>query len=616
MKIKKMYLRTFFLLVIASASLTNATGQTLTKTFSFEFSRESLPVKKDQNGWDYIQPDSSLYNFSLESDTLKPELPSINYKILLPDNYRVKKIRVSVEDVITFGGYNITLRPNSSRTTILTANSDDKVVTYPLTYYRMKATCVSEEITNGYRVANLSINPFEYYAEDKGLILNTNLDIEVTIEPVDEDEELYPQKDSESIKEIVYNPEDVDAGTDNWTKIENPSTQCTVGNISINGWDKIEHRYTKDWNIRFAAPQTLMEKVQVGILVNKDSIHNGTKYQVIERKKNGYVTDSLLYRQEGNRVYHYSETEMKDILLFDFGLNEGDDFIAPDGEVWTVDEIKETAEYNDWMEKKMVLKGKEDGAVKDVWLEHVGSLYTGILTYDDLGGSSSLPQLVYCRQGDTTPWLFDVNTEHFKIVYFYRLDDIEEYNFIQSLSPEEAAYFDQHGEDDKLYANFEGNTLHIYGKMGMNCYRYPMECRITDNEILLKVDEIHYGEQFDCVSGSYVDIRIPNVKAGGYTIKYAPMFSEYSGKEQILKASPSTIDRIPKVNFFVNGSTLTFTYPNAVKVEVYTLDAVKVGEARFTNGEVTMTVDKIPATYLYIVTYPDGRRESGKVMVK
>ena len=53
-----------------------------------------------------------------------------------------------------------------------------------------------------------------------------------------------------------------------------------------------------------------------------------------------------------------------------------------------------------------------------------------------------------------------------------------------------------------------------------------------------------------------------------------------------------------------------------VKLEISTLDAVRVGEARFTNGEATVTVDKVPATYLYAVSYPDGRRESGKVMMK
>lgn len=64
------------------------------------------------------------------------------------------------------------------------------------------------------------------------------------------------------------------------------------------------------------------------------------------------------------------------------------------------------------------------------------------------------------------------------------------------------------------------------------------------------------------------------------------------------------------------GSTLLCTSPNATKLEVYTMDAIKVGEGNFANGKATVKVDKVPATFLYIVTYPNGRRESGKVMVK
>ena len=65
----------------------------------------------------------------------------------------------------------------------------------------------------------------------------------------------------------------------------------------------------------------------------------------------------------------------------------------------------------------------------------------------------------------------------------------------------------------------------------------------------------------------------------------------------------------------VNGSTITCTAPTATKLEIYTLDAVKVGETAFANGEATVKVGKVPASYLYIVTYPNGRRESGKVAI-
>ncbi|MBQ8866290.1 MAG: hypothetical protein IJ013_01015 [Bacteroidaceae bacterium] len=81
---------------------------------------------------------------------------------------------------------------------------------------------------------------------------------------------------------------------------------------------------------------------------------------------------------------------------------------------------------------------------------------------------------------------------------------------------------------------------------------------------------------------------------------------------------PNHITPIQKDNVRISsvGSSLLCTSPDAVKLEVYTMDAVKVGEAAFANGEATVKVGNAPATYLYIVTYPDGRRESGKVMVK
>ncbi len=73
---------------------------------------------------------------------------------------------------------------------------------------------------------------------------------------------------------------------------------------------------------------------------------------------------------------------------------------------------------------------------------------------------------------------------------------------------------------------------------------------------------------------------------------------------------------VGSLSIYTIGNTLLCTAPDAVKMEVYTMDAEKVGEARFTDGQAEVKVNNTPATYLYIVTYPDGRRESGKVIVK
>ncbi len=78
----------------------------------------------------------------------------------------------------------------------------------------------------------------------------------------------------------------------------------------------------------------------------------------------------------------------------------------------------------------------------------------------------------------------------------------------------------------------------------------------------------------------------------------------------------STVSGESFIRTNVTSSTLHCTAPDAIKLEVYTIDAMKVGEARFVDGQAEVKVNEAPATYLYIVTYPDGRRESGKVVGK
>ncbi len=85
------------------------------------------------------------------------------------------------------------------------------------------------------------------------------------------------------------------------------------------------------------------------------------------------------------------------------------------------------------------------------------------------------------------------------------------------------------------------------------------------------------------------------------------------------KAIPNGIERIIRNKshgiIHTTSSSLFCTAPDAVKLEVYTMDAIKVGEARFVDGKAAVKVGEAPAMYLYIVTYPDGRRESGKARV-
>lgn len=124
------------------------------------------------------------------------------------------------------------------------------------------------------------------------------------------------------------------------------------------------------------------------------------------------------------------------------------------------------------------------------------------------------------------------------------------------------------------------------------------------------------GASLNCVYREYVT---------GNQMEYKNPFGNITAvstafKENDCALSPDAIEELVGEKQFshvqVTGNSLLCTSPTAVKVEVYSMDAVKVGEASFRNGEASVKVGKAPATYLYIVTYPDGRRESGKVVVR
>ncbi|MBQ8593694.1 MAG: hypothetical protein IJ467_05300 [Bacteroidaceae bacterium] len=111
-----------------------------------------------------------------------------------------------------------------------------------------------------------------------------------------------------------------------------------------------------------------------------------------------------------------------------------------------------------------------------------------------------------------------------------------------------------------------------------------------------------YGNIFD-TSGLYRKLL-------SCTYNNTVIYKESSNK---IETSGTTM---AKCRILALGSSLTFTSPTATRVELYTPDAVKVGEATFAGGEAVLEAPHTPAAYLYIVTYPDGHRESGKVMVK
>ena len=388
--------------------------------------------------------------------------------------------------------------------------------------------------------------------------------------------------------------------------------QFTVGTLDRDAYKYwlVDDKYTKDWNVYFAEQEYSGKKVQCGILA--DSVVAGKTYQVIERTGVDMTADTLLYRQEGKKVFRHTEKDGTDILLFDFGLNEGDEFVTHDGETWIVADIDE--EYQNWdnTNRKFVLTGKEDGEQKDVWVEDVGSLYTGILTRADLPPTNT-PRLLYCRQIEMTSWRFDVNLPSYDAVFFLDGDfrNEEDLYFFESL------LMDNSLDGDSLFVEFIGDSLRLYGIMEINMYVYLMESREQDGIINLNRTDVHFGDEYLGHARRWIDIVIPGFEEGEYEVVYeGKSLGKYTCKGK--KQSVSMFDGNPQWVYYIwhmiqeyNEEADDFYYTSEITYKRYFTDGTTTYNSKdyhlmysqntYSNGTVS------DARFLYRIREEDGR---------
>lgn len=180
------------------------------------------------------------------------------------------------------------------------------------------------------------------------------------------------------------------------------------------------------------------------------------------------------------------------------------------------------------------------------------------------------------------------------------------------------------GKAEQEFAfSLEGEELRIKGTLMARGYdKHYIHCQIIGDSVHLQRYDMD-PKSTDMIL-HHIDIRIPGFTGDYYHVTLAeqndiPLYKQYmmaskTVMRDLTGMEAATASAIVRVQ--TSDNTLTFTAPNAVKLEVYTTEAMKVDETEFTNGTATVKVGKAPAAYLYIVTYPNGRRESGKVMVK
>ena len=89
--------------------------------------------------------------------------------------------------------------------------------------------------------------------------------------------------------------------------------------------------------------------------------------------------DTLYYREENGRIYHYDPSVGAENIVLDFNLKPGDVFKCMDGESWRVIELSQTTMMG--KKKKVIyLENVNHKGVTDKWIETVGSQTYGLFT--------------------------------------------------------------------------------------------------------------------------------------------------------------------------------------------------------------------------------------------
>ncbi len=318
--------------------------------------------------------------------------------------------------------------------------------------------------------------------------------------------------------------------------------------------------------------------------------------------ENGDIEEDI-YPVQGNTPNAYG---------FDFTLNK-EDFLPmyESGNTqmgYQVVGTKDTI-LNDGIKRRCLMleyissRTKEDGTVKknvldeDIWVEGIGSLKSGLIMNDPTisGGTR------YTLQGVIIGNLS---------VYQRKTEDKKPATLVINdayITPE-APSIDDEVRFNVLLGTFPGNVSY-----------YQKVDSIVGHTVY--VSSSFYGYSTTTMLPVVHDSSLGHLEEGEYTLIHTVKTMPTDIKETFtykfeVKGANQMEPTISDSHLKNMGSTLVCNSPNATTLEIYTMDAVKVSEARFTNGEATVTVGKTPATYLYIVTYPDGRRESGKVMMK
>ena len=247
----------------------------------------------------------------------------------------------------------------------------------------------------------------------------------------------------------------------------------------------------------------------------------------------GSLDNEVLLRQDGDKYFCYDAEHETEHLMFDFGLQKGNTFTDGfNGIVYEVIDVRDTI-ANDVTQKLIELQSCDGNGKRDVWMEEVGSIYTGILPANE--DRSGVYLLTNSRFVYTDPDFYRITYRFYPNNQFVKTGDMNAKRLVweKEIRTEEdwEEYLNWCNAPSDLNAEFVGDTLYIRGRLHTSCELQDLAmCILNDKHVSFKYFS---AADVDCITNYEIDARIPGFQRGKYQVKLLNKTVELENTEGI-----------------------------------------------------------------------------------
>lgn len=218
------------------------------------------------------------------------------------------------------------------------------------------------------------------------------------------------------------------------------------------------------------------------------------------------------FRQDGNRIYCYTIAEGKETMVMDFGLEVGDVFPLYEGFSLKVEMISDTLISSDWGTdvtcKRLHLRGIEQPAFRDMWVEGFGSVRYGI------NPPKSIDKLL------CSDLMYAVSGEFIYMVNFSRDD---KWGLEVPLGEEhpntDLPYPPYEWQNDSVAFTLSDGRLNIDGYVWNDCFG-PLYMLIREEGETITINTYELPDYADCYSYYKTNVTVAGLDQDRYTLLY------------------------------------------------------------------------------------------------